>query len=88
MLVVEKCAQEALLQVVHGVDKEIGCIAAVANLSNITVVHHQAGSTMVKNTAAIMETANIVHLACHGIQDNNNRDLAVWSCTGLVSRSS
>jgi CHAT domain-containing protein len=72
MLVAEKRAQEAVLPVIHGVDEEIADVAAVASSKNVNVVHHQAGSTTVQDTALSMETANIVHLACHGVQDISN----------------
>jgi hypothetical protein len=51
------------------VDEEIEHIAVVASLSNVKVVHQRLGSTTIEDTSRVMEAANIVHLACHGIQD-------------------
>jgi CHAT domain-containing protein len=51
------------------VDKEIEQVAAVASLSNVKILHQWVGSTTVEDTSRVMEAANIVHLACHGIQD-------------------
>jgi CHAT domain-containing protein len=51
------------------VDEEIEHIAAAMDLSTVNAVHQQAGMTTVTGTSAMMQTANIVHLACHGIQD-------------------
>jgi CHAT domain-containing protein len=54
------------------VDKEIEHVAAVAKLSNVNIAHQQTGSTTVVETAAAMQVANIVHLACHGTQDDSD----------------
>jgi CHAT domain-containing protein len=51
------------------VDKEIAQVAAVASLSSVKILHQRVGSTAVQDTSRVMEAANIVHLACHGIQD-------------------
>jgi CHAT domain-containing protein len=48
---------------------EIRYVAAMAKENNIGIGHQQTGFTTVAHTAAIMQTANIVHLACHGVQD-------------------
>jgi CHAT domain-containing protein len=71
-LVAEKRAAQRNLQVIPGVDKEIESVAAMAMSSNVKVVHLQTGSTTVTETATAMKAANIVHLACHGIQDNRD----------------
>jgi CHAT domain-containing protein len=68
-LVAEKRAHDRTLQVIYGVDTEIEHVASIANSSSVKVLHHQAGATTVAGTAAAMQAANIVHLACHGIQD-------------------
>jgi CHAT domain-containing protein len=68
----EKRAHERHLETIPGVDEEVRYVAAVAKENNIGIVHQQSGNTTVANTAAIMQTANIVHLACHGIQDETN----------------
>jgi hypothetical protein len=51
------------------VNKEVEHVAAVAHLNGVEVLHQWMGSTIVKDTSRAMETASIVHLACHGIQD-------------------
>jgi CHAT domain-containing protein len=71
-LIAEKKAQQPGLQLIPGVEKEIDNISAVAQSSNVKVVHQQAGSTTVAGTSPVMQAANIVHLACHGVQDTRN----------------
>jgi CHAT domain-containing protein len=68
-LVAEKRAQDPTLQVIFGVEEEIENVAAVAKLRNVEVLHCQVGMTIIASTATAMQAANIVHLACHGIQD-------------------
>jgi CHAT domain-containing protein len=68
-LVAEKRAQDRIFQTIYGVEKEIEHVAAVAKSNSTKVSHHLAGSTTVAGTATAMQTANIIHLACHGIQD-------------------
>jgi hypothetical protein len=65
----EKRAHDKALQVIHGVDEEIDQAATVAKTNDVAVIHQQAGTTTVADTTAVVQTANIVHLACHGIQD-------------------
>jgi CHAT domain-containing protein len=69
-LVAEKQAPK--LPIIALVDEEIKDIAAVAKSSNVKIIHQHAGSTTVLDTAAAMQAANIVHLACHGIQDSRD----------------
>jgi CHAT domain-containing protein len=71
-LVAEKRAHEAALSVIPGVDQEIDDVAVVAKLSNIKILHQRFGSTTVADTAALMQDSNIVHLACHGVQDEED----------------
>jgi CHAT domain-containing protein len=71
-LVAEKRAQDAAFLTIPGVDEEIEHVAAVTASSTIKTMHLQAGSTTVAGTSAVMQTANIVHLACHGIQDDDD----------------
>jgi hypothetical protein len=68
-LVAEKRAKQRNLEVIPGVDKEIKHVAAVANLHSVEISHQWVGSTTIEDTSRVMETANIIHLACHGIQD-------------------
>jgi CHAT domain-containing protein len=68
-LVAEKRAKQRNLEVIPGVDKEIEHVGAVASLNSVKILHQRVGSTTVEDTSRVMEAANIVHLACHGIQD-------------------
>jgi CHAT domain-containing protein len=71
-LIAESKAQQPGLQLIPGVEKEIDYISAVAQSSNVKVIHQQAGSTTIAGTSPVMQAANIVHLACHGVQDMHN----------------
>jgi CHAT domain-containing protein len=71
-LVAEKRAQDQTLAVIYGVDEEISLVAAVAKSSNVGAVHQQTGSTTIAGTSTMMQAANIVHLACHGVQDDED----------------
>jgi hypothetical protein len=44
----------------------------VARLSNVKILRQWVGSTTIEETSRVMEAANIVHLACHGIQDTTD----------------
>jgi hypothetical protein len=68
-LVAEKQALDPTLEVIYGVDEEIDHIATVARSNIVKIIHQQAGATAVMDTSEMMQKANIVHLACHGIQD-------------------
>jgi CHAT domain-containing protein len=68
-LVAEKQAHGSFLSVIDGVEEEIKLVAAVAELFDVQVIHEQAGSTTVEEIAFVMEAANVLHLACHGVQD-------------------
>jgi CHAT domain-containing protein len=71
-LIAEKQAQQRGLDQIPGVDKEIDKVAAVAKSKSVKVIYQQAGSTTVAGTSPVMQAANIVHLACHGVQDISN----------------
>jgi CHAT domain-containing protein len=71
-LIAEKRAQDITLPVISDVDTEIEHISAVAKSSGIRILHERVGSTTMKDTSNLMQTANIVHLACHGIQDSTD----------------
>jgi CHAT domain-containing protein len=71
-LVAEQRAQDATLLTIPGVDEEIKHVAAVTKSHRINAIYQQVGLTTVKGTSAMMQAANIVHLACHGIQDNED----------------
>jgi CHAT domain-containing protein len=57
---------------IPGVEEEIEHVAAVINSNTVTNIHVQAGSTTITGTSAMMRKTNVVHLACHGIQDSND----------------
>jgi CHAT domain-containing protein len=44
----------------------------VAKLSHVSITYQKIGSTGATDTAAAMQVSNIVHLACHGIQDDGD----------------
>jgi CHAT domain-containing protein len=54
---------------IPGVDKEIEYVADVANLRSVEILQQCVGSTTIEDTSRAMEAADIIHLACHGIQD-------------------
>jgi CHAT domain-containing protein len=71
-LVAEKRAQDRNLPTINGVDAEINSITEVAKSMNVKDIQYQKGSTTVSCTSAAIKAADIVHLACHGIQDHAN----------------
>jgi CHAT domain-containing protein len=68
MLLAEKKAHEPLV-LIPGVEQEIRDIAAIATSYNVNIVSHLASSTTVAGALECTKAANIMHLACHGIQD-------------------
>jgi CHAT domain-containing protein len=56
----------------HGVAKEVGNVANVAKFHGIDVKHRLSNSTTVAGTSAAIQATTVVHLACHGIQDNSD----------------
>jgi CHAT domain-containing protein len=68
-IVAEKQAQDSHLEIIHQVDAELSNVFAVARSSGIKAVHPVSNPTTVSRTSNVMQAANIVHLACHGIQD-------------------
>jgi CHAT domain-containing protein len=71
-LVAEKQAQEIVLSMIPGVDEEIEDVNTVAKSRALNSIYQQAGATTVSGTSTIMQSANVVHLVCHRIQDGNN----------------
>jgi hypothetical protein len=69
MLVAEKRAYDRNLLTIPGVELEINNVFSIADSSKVHVVHRQAGSTTVAASSAAMKVANVVHFACHGVQD-------------------
>jgi CHAT domain-containing protein len=68
----ERRAKEANLPIINGVVEESIDIAAIARSRNMSNVRHIVGNTTVSETMSAIQQANIVHLACHGIQDSLN----------------
>jgi CHAT domain-containing protein len=71
-LVAEKRALQRNLETIPGVDQEIDFVTAVAKQGNIKDIHQSVGATTVTGTSALIRTTNIVHLACHGVQDSRD----------------
>jgi CHAT domain-containing protein len=72
VLVVEERAYESHLPRIRGVVQESTDVAAIAQSARLQSVQQQIGSTSVSNAVSALEEANIVHLACHGIQDSSD----------------
>jgi CHAT domain-containing protein len=72
VLVAEKRALQRSLEIIPGVEEEIDLVTAVAKQGNIKNTHRSVGSTTVAGTSALIQTKNIVHLACHGVQDSRD----------------
>jgi CHAT domain-containing protein len=71
-LVAERRAHERYLPTIHGVVQESMEVAAIARSAGIDNLEQMIGSTSVSSTAHALEAVNIVHLACHGTQDNTD----------------
>jgi CHAT domain-containing protein len=69
-LIAEKRAQDITLPVIYDVDIEIEHVITVAKSNSVDILYQRMGSTTIEDTSKVMQTANIVHLACHGIQDD------------------
>jgi CHAT domain-containing protein len=72
VLVAEKEPGEPHLQVIDHVDVEVDIIAATVSSSCIHKLDQLVGNTTISGTCEAMQNANIVHLACHGIQDSTD----------------
>lgn len=69
-LVGEEAADDGDLLAIPEVNIELQGISSIAKARNIKVVYQQEGSTTISSTSVAIQAANIVHLACHGIQDD------------------
>lgn len=69
-LVAEKRAQEQYLDTIRQVDVELDNVATVAKANCVDITYQSSTSTTVSATCDAMETVTMVHLACHGIQDD------------------
>jgi CHAT domain-containing protein len=72
LLVAEKKAHDPNLATIPQVEDEINIIATAAESNGIHITQRVLGRTTVEGTSSAMETSNIVHLACHGTQDQRN----------------
>jgi CHAT domain-containing protein len=68
MLLAEDRAQENLPPIPE-VASELSVISAIAASNHVKIVDHITGSTTISGASETIKAANIVHLACHGIQD-------------------
>jgi CHAT domain-containing protein len=71
MLLAEKRAQEPLA-LIPGVELETLEVARIATLHHVNIVGYLANSTTVASTSECIKAANIMHIACHGIQDHED----------------
>jgi CHAT domain-containing protein len=71
MLLAEHQAQEGL-PLIPGVKSELCDIASVAAVNNVKVIGQIMGSTTITETSETIRAANIIHLACHGVQDSED----------------
>jgi CHAT domain-containing protein len=71
-LVAEKYAQEPNLKAIPHVDVEIEQVIVATQSSQAVVAHRTTGSTTVEGVSSAIKEANVVHLACHGVQDPND----------------
>jgi CHAT domain-containing protein len=71
-LIAEKCAQEPNLNVIPQVNIELEQVMVAAQSSQVQLSHRITGSTTVGGVSTAIKDANVIHLACHGIQDPND----------------
>lgn len=71
-LIAEKRAQDTNLTTIAGVDVELEEVAATAQSAHVPVAQRMVGSTTINTVSSAIQAANIVHIACHGVQDTNN----------------
>jgi CHAT domain-containing protein len=68
-LVAEQVAQESNLSSIPQVDVELDQVSIAAESSRVHIAHRITGSTLVDTVSNAIQAANVIHLACHGIQD-------------------
>jgi CHAT domain-containing protein len=71
-LVAEKFTKEPNLCSIPQVDIELEQVSLVAGSSQIQIAHQITGYTRVDTVSSAIQAANIIHLACHGIQDTKD----------------
>jgi hypothetical protein len=81
LLVSEGRAKSKDLPVLVSVDRECEEIMQVAKSDCIPIIDHMIGDTTVSRVLQGLSSANIVHLACHGIQDTQDA-VASGFCLG------
>jgi CHAT domain-containing protein len=73
LTIVAECrAKDENLQTLTGIDAEIHGISAVAKSSLVNIIGDISSSTTIARAFGDIKAANIVHLACHGIQDHED----------------
>jgi hypothetical protein len=60
------------LPMLHEVDAEVNSVDEIASLNQVQAVHRISSPTTIIETCAAMQRANVVHLACHGVQDSTD----------------
>jgi CHAT domain-containing protein len=68
-LVAERRAGDRNLPTLAAVDQEVIDIATLAESRGVNSIHRLIGSTTILSASALIRSANIAHIACHGIQD-------------------
>jgi CHAT domain-containing protein len=71
-LVGEKRASDLSLPLIPGVEEELKFVNDVSISSNVKVINQPASGSSVTHATEAIKVGNIIHLACHGIQDVNN----------------
>jgi CHAT domain-containing protein len=71
LLLAEKQGNESLA-LIRGVDAEIQHVAAIATAQNVEIIGQLTESTTVARATETMNAANMIHLACHGVQDHKD----------------
>jgi CHAT domain-containing protein len=56
----------------HLVDRELDIIAKIAAEADVRIVDHISSPASVSSVVASLPNANVVHLACHGIQNTES----------------
>jgi CHAT domain-containing protein len=71
-LVAEKQPKEPNLSLIPQVDIELEQLSIIAESNQVQIVHQITGFTLVDTVSTAIQAANIIHLACHGVQDSKD----------------
>lgn len=71
-LIAEKQAHESHLEIIPQVDAEVDLIATVMASCKVQKRLQLTGNTTISSACEAMRDANVVHLACHGVQNSDN----------------